>query len=478
MLAVLAALGAVAAAPSVAPRNPILDDPRFGAPVRERLFLRPELTSFNHGSFGTVPRDVMAELARLQELCEDDPDRWIQSRGAGEGYRDYLEEARSAIAAYVGADAANLVFVENASGGCNAFMRSLDFGAAEQPKVLYLSSAYGMVKSVADLLEEEEGVELVEVEVSEVIHDPPLLLATIEAAILANGGPAAFSLAVISHIASIPGVILPVEAFIDLLPGVPVMIDGAHAPGTLALDLEGLRARHLAAFQSAHASQRGGCGGCASYIGNMHKWLFAPKGTAFLWVSPEWQAVVVPPVLSGCRGDFLCTFEYTGTRDYTPFATVPAGLAFRESVASEAEVMEYGHALALWSGEYIRALWGTDVLEPPEMTAWMTNVRWPTDDSALAGAVSARLLAEYNIRFNVYGFLGQSYTRLSAQIYLTTKDVERVGGLVLELLAEGRRCKAEQRKTEQCAWARRAEPEEEGVGVAKLLHPATVALTQ
>lgn len=414
-----------------------MQDPRFGAPVRERLFLRPELTSFSkcasipqhsltsrdgsdrlltfsdHGSFGTVPRDVMAELARLQELCEADPDIWIQSQQPGEGYRWYLKEARAQIAAYVGADAANLVFVENASGGCNAFMRSLDFGAgAEQPKVLYLSSAYGMVKSVFELLEEDRGVELVEVEVSEVIHDPPLLLATIEAAILANGGPAAFSLAVISHIASIPGVILPVEEFIDLLPGVPVMIDGAHAPGTLPLDLEALRARHLAAYEGADLSQRGGCGGCASYIGNMHKWLFAPKGSAFLWVSPEWQAVIVPPVLSGCRGDFICTFEYTGTRDYTPFATVPAGLAFRASVASEAEVMEYGHALALWSGEYLSALWGTDVLEPPSMTAWMTNVRWPTDDNALAGAVAARLLAEYNIRFNVFGFLGQSYTRL------------------------------------------------------------------
>ncbi len=281
LLLLLASVGSLASAtlsaPTQRPERAILDDPRFGAPVRERLYLREGYTQFNHGSFGVVPHDVMAELHRLQEQCEADPDIWIQS-----GYKMLLTEAREAMADYVGADPDNLVFVENASGGCNSFIRSVaaQFPAAQgsqadavaQPKVLLLSCAYGMVKNVLAMLEEEQGVELVEVEVSLVLHSPELLLATVEEAILANGGAASFSLAVISHIASIPGVILPVEDFIELLPGVPVMIDGAHAPGAIPLELEALRRHHHAIHEHALPSERGGCAGCAGYIGNMHKY--------------------------------------------------------------------------------------------------------------------------------------------------------------------------------------------------------------
>ena len=422
----------------VIPAPAILADDRFGNILRSRLFLRPELTQFNHGSFGTVPRDVMAELHRLQEQCEDDPDTWIQQPS---GYRGKLEEARHEVAQYVGAETENVVFVENASGGCNAFLRSLSFQPGD--KIIYLNTAYGMVKNVLYMLEELYDVELIEVDVTDVVADQALLLATVAAAIESQGGPDAIALGVVCHIASIPGVIQPVEGFIDLLPGVPVMIDGAHAPGAIPLSLSGLRQHHRQAAAVAVQEGRaaGGCAGCAGYIGNIHKWLYGPKGTALLYVSPEWQAQIVPPTLSGCRGDFVCTFEYVGTRDYAPYAAVPAALAWRASIATEEEVMAYGHELALWSGQYLAALWDTEVLEPPEMTGWMTNIRWPTDDGALAGAVSAQLLAEYDTRFNTFGWAGGIYTRLSAQVYLQMSDVERVGGLVLELLQEAsKRC--------------------------------------
>jgi selenocysteine lyase/cysteine desulfurase len=416
----------------------ILLDERFGDVLRPRLFLRDGLTQFNHGSFGTVPRDVMEELHRLQEQCEDDPDTWIQQP---QGYRGFLDTARAAIAQYVGVEAENLVFVENASAGCNAFLRSLSFQPGD--KVLYLNTAYGMVKNILFMLEDLYQVELIEVDVTDVVASPDLLLDTVALAVEAAGGPVAIALGVICHIASIPGIIQPVEGFVDLLPGVPVMVDGAHAPGAVPLQLSTmLRQRHLDSTAKAVAAGRptGACAGCAGYIGNIHKWLYGPKGTALLYVTPEWQDSIVPPTLSGCRGDFVCTFEYTGTRDYAPFASVPAALAWRTSIAPEEEVMDYGHQLALWSGAYLAEQWGTSVMEPPELTGWMTNIRWPTDDSALAGAVSAQLLSEYGIRFNVYTWAGGVYTRLSAQVYLQMTDVERVGALILELLAEAEAC--------------------------------------
>jgi selenocysteine lyase/cysteine desulfurase len=386
------------------PAPAILRDDRFGDVLRPRLFLREGLTQFNHGSFGTVPRDVMEELHRLQEQCEDDPDTWIQQP---QGYRGFLETARAAIAEYVGAGSEDVVFVENASAGCNAFLRSLSFQPGD--KILYLNTAYGMVKNILYMLEDMFSVELVEVDVTDVVAQPDLLIAEVALAVEAAGGPEAIALGVICHIASIPGIILPVEGFVDLLPGVPVMVDGAHAPGAVPLELSAmLRRRHRAATAAAVAAGRptGACAGCAGYIGNIHKWLYGPKGTAMLYVTPEWQEVIFPPTLSGCRGDFVCTFEYTGTRDYAAFGAVPAALSWRTSIASEAEVMDYGHQLALWSGQYLAALWQTEVLEPPELTGWMTNIRWPTDDGALAGAVSAQLLSEYDTRFNVYSWAG------------------------------------------------------------------------
>ena len=102
--------------------------------------------------------------------------------------------------------------------------------------------------------------------------------------------------------------------------------------------------------------------------------------------------------------------------------------------------MRYGHELAIWTGEFLSELWNTEILQPESMTAWMTNVRWPTDDSAVAGAVSARLLSEYDTRLNTFSLNGLVYSRVSLQIYLTMKDVERVGQLVLELLDDATRC--------------------------------------
>jgi hypothetical protein len=115
--------------------------------------------------------------------------------------------------------------------------------------------------------------------------------------------------------------------------------------------------------------------------------------------------------------------------------------------------MQYGHELAIWTGEFLSDLWGTEVLQPESMTGWMTNVRWPTDDSAVASAVSAQLLSEYDTRLNIFTLNGLVYSRVSLQIYLTKDDVERVGALVLELLDEAGRCLNSSNSTTKVAQA-------------------------
>jgi len=415
-------------------KRAILNDERFGNVLRPRFFLRDGLTQFNHGSFGTVPREVLAVMTQYQQQCEAFPDDWIQTE---RGYRPLLEAARAEMAAYVNSDDDDLVFVENASDGCNSFLRSLRLQPGD--KVLYLSSAYGMVKQILYLLEDVYKVELVEADVSpSQFASPAAVLSEVQNVIDAHGGASEFALALICHIASVPGVILPIHGFVDMLPGVPVFIDGAHAPGVIDLDMNGLRARHMNATLRVPKRPRA-VGGAVGYVGNMHKWLFTPKGTAFMWVAPELQALMVPSTLSGCLGNFICQYEYTGTRDYAAFTSVPAGLAFRRSITgSDADFMSYGHELALWAGEHLSRTWGTSVMESPDMTGWMTNVRWPTDDTSLAGAVSTRLQNEYDIKLNILTVAGMPgiYSRISLTVYLEEADVERIGELVPALLGE------------------------------------------
>lgn len=141
--------------------------------------------------------------------------------------------------------------------------------------------------------------------------------------------------------------------------------------------------------------------------------------------------------------------------------------------------MRYGHELAVWTGRFLSELWDTEVLQPESMTGWMTNVRWPTDDGAVAGAVSARLLSEYDTRLNIFSFNGLVYSRVSLQIYLTMDDVARVGRLVLELLGEATRClngansTSNGVTTERCKWVTAPQGAD-----AESTRPAVIALAQ
>lgn len=258
----------------------------------------------------------------------------------------------------------DVVFVENASAGINAFLRSFGRTLRHGAKVLYLSCIYGMVRQVLELLVERNGVELVEVPLSAAdLGSGARVVDSIKRIAAEHGGPAGFALAVVSHISSVPAIVLPVADITAAMAGTPVFIDGAHAPGQIPLDLGAIRVRHLNPLgsplsQNGSAPGPGSAGraqayGAVGYVGNLHKWCYSPKGAGFLWVSPELQAAIIPPTLSGSAHQFIQSFAYTGTRDYTPFCSTGAGLDFRASLGTEADVHQYGHKLALNAGAHL-----------------------------------------------------------------------------------------------------------------------------
>jgi len=186
--------------------------------------------------------------------------------------------------------------------------------------------------------------------------------------------------------------------------------------------------------------------GATYWVGNGHKWLYSPKGSAVLWVAPWAQAKVVPTVISSAyqtgivdeHSALLNHFQYTGTRDYTSFASMIDALAFREWVGEDA-IHEYNHELAVWGQEKLADVWGTDVLLPANMTGFMGHTRFPVDSLAEMGAIDNALFNNYDIEVTTFPLVDpltnatSFWIRLSAQLYLNRDDIEYLAYTVLEV---------------------------------------------
>lgn len=236
-------------------------------------------------------------------------------------------------------------------------------------------------------------------------------------------------MATFSHISSVPAFIEPISDLTTLVksynPNAKVLVDGAHALGQIPLDIPSL-------------------GPIDFYLSNAHKWMYSPKGSAFLWTSPSNiddlrpQPAVISSENDVSGGtDYATRFGYTGTKDFTAYLSVSDAIAFRNELEAEnGSIIEYTDGLAKWAGDYLTALWGTTRLSPSEFEAALFNVILPTKDFELATKMQEDLLDKEGIYMLVLKdeATGIVFTRLSAQIYLERGDFERVGKLVLEYL--------------------------------------------
>jgi len=272
-------------------------------------------------------------------------------------------------------------------------------------------------------LAEVSGIEVVVVNVDFPMKDETQLLTAVQAAYEENPD---IKLSIFSHISSMPAVIEPVVELTKLARNINsmVLIDGAHAPGVVSIDINAISPDF--------------------YLGNCHKWLFAPKGTAFLWVRKEMQLTSFPEptvISSSGKPDYVGIYEYTGTRDYTGFSALPAALSFVETLGGFSKMYDYNRVLAVQAGRTLAAAWKTQLLVPESMTAFMFNVVLPTNDANAAAYMQAKLDSDYNI-YLVYTSVTDSqgntilYTRLSSQVYLELRDFEQLKELVPKLLTE------------------------------------------
>jgi len=386
--------------------------------------LDPEITFLNHGSFGACPLPVLDAQRRLREQMERQPVQFL-TRDAP----PLLAEARSDLGRFIGAAPEALAFVPNATTGLNAVLRSLSLAAGDE--LLVTDHAYNASRNALEYVAARNGARVVVVSI-------PFPVANAESiceAVL-RGVTARTRLALLDHVTSQTALVLPVGALIGELEtrGVQVLVDGAHAPGMLDLDIDALAPSY--------------------YTGNCHKWICAPKGAGFLWVREDRREGVRPAVIShGANAPvprserFRAEFDWMGTSDPSAALAVPEAIRFLGGLLPGGweEVRARNHARALEGRRLLADALQVELPCPAEMLGSMAAIalpasnRFPVPNRTHAFAPNPlhdALLRDHRIEVPVLTDpAGKTrLIRVSAQLYNTRGDYERLAEALLALL--------------------------------------------
>ncbi|MFZ9880488.1 MAG: aminotransferase class V-fold PLP-dependent enzyme [Phycisphaerales bacterium] len=365
-------------------------------------------TFLNHGSFGSVPHEVLAAQHGIRMEIEARP---IEMLGRRIG--ELLKAPRERVARFVGTDPDRLGFVVNATEGINAILRSMPWSRGDE--VVVIDHVYNAMRQSLRRLGDESGVVIREVRVPLPVRGP----AEVRDAVLAAFGPRT-QMVLIDHITSPTALVIPVEDIVReaRARGIFTLVDGAHAPGSIALDVDGL--------------------GADAYTANLHKWVCAPKGCAFLAVSAALAASVHPLATSHLYAQgYVKEFEWQGTRDFSPWLAAPAAIGFFERFGWS-EVRRHNHAMATWVQAFLSDAWGVPPLTPIDgsMLASMAIAQVPPAvqrrfDSV--EALQAHLYDAHRIELPVIDWHGAWHMRVSCHLHTRPALVERLAEVVRSL---------------------------------------------
>lgn len=367
------------------------------AEARQLWALEPEAKHLNHGAFGGCPLPLLEVQASWRARMERQPSRFFMNDLGG-----LLREAATVLARFVGTSPDRLAFVDNATTAVNAVIASTPLRPGDQ--ILTTDHVYNAVRQTMRHHAGPAGAEVIEAPLGMPLPGP----GHVEDAVISRIGPRT-RLIVLDHVASPSAAILPIAPIIAAArrAGVPVLVDGAHAPGLIELDIEALDATW--------------------YAGNCHKWLCSPKGAGFLAVAadPPWE--VHPTVISHAYGQgFTAEFDKTGTRDVSAWLTVPEAIALHERLGGAA-LRARNAALAREAGCATAAELGTELGAPEAMFAAMATIRVPLPpgvvaDWPTAGRLRNAIWDAARIEIPAMALDGALWLRLSAQAYNEPAD--------------------------------------------------------
>lgn len=330
--------------------------------------LDPDVLPLNHGSYGATPTAVLAAQQHVRDRFEANPTGFVE-----DVYLEELDASRARLADFLGTDQDALAFVPNATTAVAAVVSSLDFAAGDE--ILVTDHAYNACRNVVDAVATRSGARVVVAPLA----FPGASPSEAADAVLSRVTPRT-RLVMVDHVTSPTALILPVEEIVaNLEPDVPVLVDGAHAPGMLPLALATLDA--------------------SFYAGNLHKWVCAPKGAGFLVVAERHRARIRPPVIShgwntprGSRSRFHLLFDWTGTFDPSAWLAVPAALETMAAFHPEGwpGVMTANRMLALSARRLLLERLSLSPPAPEEMIGSMVSVPLAGARPGLAARLRAR----------------------------------------------------------------------------------------
>jgi isopenicillin-N epimerase len=374
------------------------------------FMLDPDVIFLNHGSFGATPRPVFAEYQRWQAELERQPVEFL-----GRRYCDLMQDARLKLAAYLHVGSDNLVYITNATVGINIVARSLDLRPGDE--VLASDHEYGAADRTWRFLAEKRGFSYINQEIGLPIESSEQVVDRLQSGVTPHT-----RVIFISHYTSPTALVFPVAEICRLARqlGILTVIDGAHAPGQIELNLSEL--------------------GADFYIGNLHKWLCAPKGAAFLYARPEVQTLIQPLIASwGWQSEqpglsrFIDYLEWSGTRDPAAFLAVPAAIQYQIDHNWD-EIRSECHELAAEVHRRISTITRLPELYPdsPEWYIQMGALQLP--DGIDAERLKAALYNDYKIEIPVIRWKNLNLLRFSLQAYNTQTDIIALEQALVHLL--------------------------------------------
>ncbi len=375
-------------------------------PWRPLWALDPAVIFLNHGSHGACPNLVLDKQQQLRARLESNPVSFFRDE-----YEALLDQARDRLGQFLGAAAQDLVFVPNATTGVNTVLKSLPIQADWD--LLTTNQTYNACRNALDAIAQTTGARVVVANLPWPVQDAAEIIQAIIGAITPQT-----KLALLDHVVSQTALILPLQQLVPQLSdrGIETLIDGAHAPGMIELNLSRL--------------------GATYYAGNCHKWLSAPKGAAFLYVRSDRQSQIRPLVISHgansprsdrCR--FLLEFDWTGTADPTPYLSVPLAIDWISEQLGWAELMANNHQKVIQARNHLCQTLEIAPPSPDQMLGSMAALPINADTSLQTWLMNTR-----QIEVPVFPWQNHHILRVSAQIYNQPQEYEILAQACLEYL--------------------------------------------
>jgi isopenicillin-N epimerase len=379
--------------------------------LRELFQLDPDVVFLNHGSFGATPKEVFAVYQDWQRRLEHQPVKFL-----GREIQGFLAEARKSLGSYLNADKDDLIFVPNATTGVNIVARSLNLKAGDE--VLASDHEYGACNNTWTYLSQRQGFTYKHVAVPLPVKSNEEMLASLWQAVTPKT-----KVIFLSHLTSPTAVTFPIADICKRAreAGILTVIDGAHAPGQIPLDMQAIDADF--------------------YTGNCHKWMCSPKGAGFLYVQRQHQAMIEPLVVSWgwsakpqetLGSAFLDNYAWHGTQDFSSYLSVPAAIEFQQKY-NWPKVRVQCHELLKECLGKLHDLTGLESAYASDALYQQLAIS-PLPKIADLNAFKNKLYDDYCVEIPMTEYKDQQFVRISVQGYNTKEDISRLVGAVREML--------------------------------------------